>query len=95
VVSVTDPYGRILGVSRPAPLICLLSSSSVVLTRLSGPLSTHLRKSGSSGNRIRPSGSVARIWPLNHRGGLLLLVPEVNDGGAVHSLPYVTSWLSA
>jgi hypothetical protein len=38
VVSVTDPYGHILG-SRQEPLLFLSSSSSVVLTRLSGPRS--------------------------------------------------------
>jgi hypothetical protein len=37
VVSVTDPYGRILGFSRQEPLLFLPSSSSIVLTRLSGP----------------------------------------------------------
>jgi hypothetical protein len=37
VVSVTVPYGRILGFSRPEPLLFLPSSSSIVLTRLSGP----------------------------------------------------------
>jgi hypothetical protein len=37
VVSVTDPYGRNLGFLEP--LLFLPSSSSVVLTRLSGPRS--------------------------------------------------------
>jgi hypothetical protein len=37
VVSVTNPYGRILGFLDLEPLIFLPSSSSVVLTRLSGP----------------------------------------------------------
>jgi hypothetical protein len=32
VVSVMDPYGRILGFSRPEPILFLSSSSSVVLT---------------------------------------------------------------
>jgi hypothetical protein len=39
VVSVTDHYGRNLGFSRPQPLLFLSSSSSIVLTRLSGPRS--------------------------------------------------------
>jgi hypothetical protein len=39
VIRVTDPYGRILGFSRPEPLLFLSSSSSVVLMRLSGPRS--------------------------------------------------------
>jgi hypothetical protein len=38
VVSVTDPYGRILGFITGAATF-LSSSSSVVLTRLSGPRS--------------------------------------------------------
>jgi hypothetical protein len=39
VVSVTDPYGRILDFSRQQPLIFLSNSSSLVPTRLSGPRS--------------------------------------------------------
>jgi hypothetical protein len=37
VVSVTDSYGRYSRFSRQEPLLFLSSSSSVVLTRLSGP----------------------------------------------------------
>jgi hypothetical protein len=53
VVSVTDPYCRILG---------FLSSSSLVgLTRLSGPRSRPTAFfPGSAGNRTRASGSVAK-----------------------------------
>jgi hypothetical protein len=53
------PYSRI---SRPKLLLFLLSNSSVVLTRLSGPVPDPqlLRKSGSAGNRTRASGSIAR-----------------------------------
>jgi hypothetical protein len=36
VVNGTDPYGRNIGFSRQEPLLFLSSSSSVVLTRLSG-----------------------------------------------------------
>jgi hypothetical protein len=53
------PYGR----NRPEPLLFLSSSSSVVLTRLSGlQFQTHIlpRKSGSAGNLTQTSGSVAR-----------------------------------
>jgi hypothetical protein len=39
MVSVTDPYGRILDFLDKEPLLFLSSSSSVVLTRLSGPRS--------------------------------------------------------
>jgi hypothetical protein len=47
---------------RPKPLLFLPNSSSFVLTRPSGPVPDQvlLRKSGSVGNRIRASGSVAR-----------------------------------
>jgi hypothetical protein len=48
--------------SRPKPLLFLSSSSSVVLTRLSGPRSrpTTSQKTGSAGNRTQASGSIAR-----------------------------------
>jgi hypothetical protein len=53
------PYSQL---SRPEPLLFLSSSSSVVLTRLSGSRSRRsvLRKSGRAKNRTRASGSVAR-----------------------------------
>jgi hypothetical protein len=45
------PYSQI---SRPERLLFLPNSSSIVLTRLSGPRSTHtVRKSGSAGNRTQ------------------------------------------
>jgi hypothetical protein len=60
-VSVTDPYGRILGFLDPEMLLFLPSSLSVVLTRLSEPVPDPplVRKSGSAVNRTRTSGSVA------------------------------------
>jgi hypothetical protein len=53
------PYSRF---SRPKPLLFLSSSSSIVPTRLSGPVPDPLllRKSGSARNRTRTFGSVAR-----------------------------------
>jgi hypothetical protein len=59
------PYSRF---SRPEPLSFLPSSSSIVLTRLSGPRSRHTtsQKSGSAGNRTRTSGSVARNSDHRH-----------------------------
>jgi hypothetical protein len=39
MVSVTDPYGRIFGFLDPSLQFFLSSSSSIVLTRLSGPRS--------------------------------------------------------
>jgi hypothetical protein len=55
------PYFRF---SRPEQLLLLPSSSSDVLTRLSGPRPNPslLRKSGGTGNRTRASGSVARNY---------------------------------
>jgi hypothetical protein len=54
VVSVTNPYGRILGISRPEPLLFVPSSSSVALKRLSGPRSRPTAFFfGSAGNRTR------------------------------------------
>jgi hypothetical protein len=37
VVSATDPHGRNLGFLDPEPLLFHSSSSSIMLTRLSGP----------------------------------------------------------
>jgi hypothetical protein len=48
VVSVTEPHGRYLGFLDPEPLLLHSSSSSIILTRLSGP-------------RSRPSTS-QKIW---------------------------------
>jgi hypothetical protein len=60
VVSVTDPYGRILGFIDKSRYF-LASSSSLVFTRLSGPRSrTTIFFSGSVGNRTRASGFVAK-----------------------------------
>jgi hypothetical protein len=62
VVSVTDPYGCNLEFLDLEPLLFLSRISSIVLTRLSGPVQDPilLRKSGSAGNPIRTSESVAR-----------------------------------
>jgi hypothetical protein len=62
VVSMTDLYGRILGfLDRTGTATFLSSSSSVVLTRLSGPrFRPTILFSGSAGNRTRASGSVAK-----------------------------------
>jgi hypothetical protein len=56
VVSATNPHGRQTRFSRPEPLIFHSSNSSIILTRLSGPVpdTLRIRKSGSSaGNRTR------------------------------------------
>jgi hypothetical protein len=61
VVRVTDPYGSILGFLDRSRYFSI-SSSSVVLTRLSGPRSrpTTFSFPGSAGNRTRATGSVAK-----------------------------------
>jgi hypothetical protein len=55
VVSATDPYGNILGFLDQSRYFFLPSSSSIVLTRLSGPVPDPLLliKAGSAGNRTR------------------------------------------
>jgi hypothetical protein len=61
VVSVTDPYGHILGFLNKSHYFFLSSSSSVVLTRLSGPRSRPTTVfSGSARNRTQASGSGAK-----------------------------------
>jgi hypothetical protein len=72
VVSVTDPYGRILSVFWTGAATFLSSSSSIVLTRLSGPRS---RPTTFSFWQCRESNPGLRIcsqelWPVDHRGGL-------------------------
>jgi hypothetical protein len=54
VASVTYPYGRILDFLDRSRYFFFHSSSSIVLTRLSG------LRSGRTGNQTRASGSVAR-----------------------------------
>jgi hypothetical protein len=80
VVSVTDPLWPYSSLSRPEPLLFLSSSSSVVLTRLSGPRS-----------RLTTSQKIwwRREWnpvlwicsqellPLDHRGGENLAISFV------------------
>jgi hypothetical protein len=62
------PYSRL---SRPEPLLFLPSSSSVVLTRLSGPCSRittfHLVVPGNRTRDLRICSQ--ELWPLDHRGG--------------------------
>jgi hypothetical protein len=62
MVSVTDPCGRIVDFLDRSCYTFLSSSSSVVLTRLSGPRSRPTTFfSGSARNRTQASGSVLRI----------------------------------
>jgi hypothetical protein len=72
VVTMTDPYGRILGFLdrsryfffQVAPQLC----SRGWMDPVPDPLL--LRKSGSSGNRTRDLGICNQeLWPLGHRGG--------------------------
>jgi hypothetical protein len=73
MVSVTDPYGRIL---------CFLDRSRYFFFQVAPQLCSRgwvdpvpdpllLRKSGSAGNRTRVSGCSQELWPLDHRGGPL------------------------
>jgi hypothetical protein len=58
--------------SRHEPLLFLSSSSSIVLTRLSGPHPDPLLlwKSGSARNQTQTSGFCSQeLWPLDHRDG--------------------------
>jgi hypothetical protein len=74
VVSVTDSYGRILGFLDQSRYFFLLSSSSVVLTRLSEPRSqtttsvTIWYRRESNPDRWICS---QELWSLDHRGGQL------------------------
>jgi hypothetical protein len=75
VVSVTDPYGRVLGILdrslyfffQVAPQLYSRGRVDPVLDPLL------LRKTGSSRNRTRASGSVAKNSDLDHIGGHFLL----------------------
>jgi hypothetical protein len=65
--------------SKPKPLLFLTSSSSIVLTKLSGPRSRPplLRKSGSAGNITRDLWICSQeLWPLDHRGGPIGVSPH-------------------
>jgi hypothetical protein len=57
VFSATDPHGRNLGFLDPDPLLFHSSSSSIILTRLSGP--TENKKGGKlkkTGQKIKIEG---------------------------------------
>jgi hypothetical protein len=63
VISVMDPYGRILCFLDRSRYFFLSSSSSIVLTRLSSRPVTDtllLKKCSDAGNRTRTSGFIAR-----------------------------------
>jgi hypothetical protein len=63
------PYSRI---SRPKPLLFLLSSSSVVITRLSGPRSRPSTSQKIWNRRKSNPGfwiCSQELWTLDHRGG--------------------------
>jgi hypothetical protein len=65
VISATDPTNVNLDFLDPEPLLFHSSSSSVILTRLSGPVPYPLllRKSATAGNGTRD------LWICSHRGG--------------------------
>jgi hypothetical protein len=73
VVSVTDPYSRVLGFLYRSRYV-FWSSSSIVLTRLSGPRSRPTTSQKLWYRReLNPDLSICsqELWPLDHRGGLL------------------------
>jgi hypothetical protein len=89
MVSVTDPYGRILGFLTGAATF-LSCSSSVVLTKLSGPRSRPTTFfSCSTGNRTRASRSVVMNSALkeNKKSGELrvTLVLTVHSPRHMHN----------
>jgi hypothetical protein len=66
----------------PEPLLFHSSCSSVILTRLSGPVpdTLFLRKFGNAGNRARDLWICSReLWPLDHRGGQEAEVITLSD----------------
>jgi hypothetical protein len=87
VVSVTNPYGRILGFLDRIQYIFFQAAPQLYSRGWVDPAPDplHLRISGSAGNRIRTSKSVARNWPLDHRGGILYIQSPIfcNDVGHV------------
>jgi hypothetical protein len=91
VVSVTDPYGRILGFLDRSRYFFLPSSSSVVLTRLSGP---HSRPTNYQKNLVAPGIEPWRLelWPLDHRGGEMWTSQNIQsfNAQARHSPPHST-----
>jgi hypothetical protein len=76
MVSVTDPYGRILDFMYRSRYLFLPSSSSLVLMRLSGPRSRPTTfffwqcRESNPGLRICSQ----ELWPLDHRGGHVMYV---------------------
>jgi hypothetical protein len=72
LVSVTDPYCRILGFLNRSRQFFLSSSSSVVLTRLSGPRSRPTTSQKIWQRReSNPDLWICsqELWPVDHRGG--------------------------
>jgi hypothetical protein len=60
VISVTDPYGRILGFLDQNRYFFFQVATQFVFTKWTPVPDPLLRKSGSAGNRTRTSGSLAR-----------------------------------
>jgi hypothetical protein len=91
VVSVTDPYGRILGFLDRSRYTFLSSSSSVVLNEAEWHRSRQTTFfPGCAGNRTRASGSVAKNFKLHmlrdkgrcqnlSRGGMIRIIPMLHS----------------
>jgi hypothetical protein len=71
VVSATDPYGHIIDFLDLSLYFFFQAALQLYSRSWEDPHSrpTTSQKSGSSGNRTRTSGFIARNWPLDHRGG--------------------------
>jgi hypothetical protein len=69
MVSTTDPYGRILEFLHRSRYFFFPSTSSIVLTRLSGPIT----RPTTSQNREESNSDLwicsQKLWPLDLRGG--------------------------
>jgi hypothetical protein len=71
VVNALHPYGRIFGFLDRNRYFFFQVAPHLYSQGWVDPIPDQLllKKSGSAGNRTRTSGSVARNWPLDHRGG--------------------------
>jgi hypothetical protein len=93
VVNTSDPYGRESLISRAEQLFFLSCSSSIILTKLSGPRSTttaYQKMWNRSGDLWICS---QEFWPLDYRGGHFCLHAINNTNIAVHQTAEVGSTL--
>jgi hypothetical protein len=95
VVSVTDPYGLILGFLNRNRYFFFQVAPQLYSWGWVEPVPDPLllRKCGSAGNRTRTSGSVARNFdhPLDHRGGLSCPCAYITNHYAMKT--YMMEWM--